>query len=345
MRYTVKELMAYTSAVGQALGMHSAEAKVFAESLIFAEMRGMSSHGLLRLPIYAARIQKGLVAVNASPLIQTDSGSFLSVDGQNGSGAWIAQQTMKLCIDCARQTGICVAAVCNCNHFGCSAYFTQSAAHAHMIGIAMSNAYRSMAPYGGSAAMLGTNPISISIPIKGHEPFLLDMATSTVAQGKVILANKEKRPIPLGWGLDRSGTPTTDPNAVMCGGTLLPFGGVKGYGIALMIELLCVCLAQGAKSGEMGSLYDLSRTQGTGFIIGAADISHIMDLAIFEQAAASLVSEIKSTPKAPGVSEIFIPGEPENIRYQDSLIHGVELSDAVACELHDLGKIHGISFP
>lgn len=193
--------------------------------------------------------------------------------------------------------------------------------------------------------MLGTNPLSVAIPVNGSEPFLLDMATSLVAQGKIILARQEGRQIPMGWGLNSSGEPTTDPSAVLDGGSLTPFGGAKGYGIALMIELLCVCLANSAKSTEMGSMYDFTRTQDTGFVLGAIDINHIMTPQEFECSAAQLLAEIKASPKSPQVSEIYIPGELEARRFQEALQIGVQLSEPIVQELTKIGKAYQLQFP
>lgn len=345
MYYRSEELITFATGVGQALGMERIEAQNFSQSLVYADMRGLHSHGLMRMPTYVERIQKKLIHVGIVPEIERDGGALLAIDGQNGMGACVAQRTMELCVERARETGVCVGAVRNCNHFGYSAYFTKYATECHMIGFAMANAFRSVAPFGGAQPMLGTNPLSVAIPVNGSEPFLLDMATSLVAQGKIILARQEGRQIPMGWGLNSSGEPTTDPSAVLDGGSLTPFGGAKGYGIALMIELLCVCLANSAKSTEMGSMYDFTRTQDTGFVLGAIDINHIMTPQEFECSAAQLLAEIKASPKSPQVSEIYIPGELEARRFQEALQIGVQLSEPIVQELTKIGKAYQLQFP
>ena len=193
--------------------------------------------------------------------------------------------------------------------------------------------------------MLGTNPLCVAIPAYDREPFLLDMATSLVAQGKIILARKENRQIPLDWGLDRTGSPTSDPDAVLNGGSLAPLGGAKGYGLALMIELLCACLANAVSSTEMGSLYDFTRVQGTGFVLGAIDPGCIMDRSLFERTSAKILDEMKSSPKSPGTTDILIPGELEMEKFREASQRGVQISEPVEQELIKMGKEYGVVFP
>lgn len=344
MRYDHEKLTRFAVSAGEALNMTQKDAAIFGESLVYADMRGLSSHGLMRMGTYVKRIQTGLVKVNAVPCVTKDGGAMLAVDGGNGQGVCIAQQVMEQCVERAGNLGVCMAFVNNCNHFGCSAYFTEYAARKNMIGFAVTNSFRAVAPTGGSAPMLGTNPLSLAIPGGDRRPFMLDMATSLVAQGKVILARKEGRSVPLGWGLDSEGKPSSDPNEILSGGTLLPFGGPKGYGIALAIEILCACVANAAKSTEMGSMYNFDRTQNTGFVIGAFDLSKVVDMDSFGKSVSQLFDEIKNSPKAEGVSEIFIPGEIEDRKYSKALQEGIELSDTVASELDGIAKELGLTF-
>lgn len=263
------------------------------------------------------------------------------VDGQNGMGAVTAYRTMELCIERARINGSCFAAVKGGNHFGYAGYFTELAASKDMIGIAVANGPVAIAPTGGSQPMLGTNPISISVPTKSYPAIVLDMATSIVARGKVTLAKKEGRSIPDNWGLDIEGNPTTDPAKVHA---MLPFGGAKGFGISLITEVFCSCLS-GAKNGQtMGKFYDFTRVQESGFFLGAFDVSSIMPLNTFKESVDSLIKSIKESPKAPGVSEIFIAGEIERNKYEKALREGVELSEIIVGELIELGKKYNVPF-
>lgn len=344
MLYDCKKLIHFSTDVGTALGMSPEEARIFGESLVFADMRGLSSHGMMRLSTYVERIRRGLVQINAEPTVTRDGGALLAVDGANGQGVYIATKVMDLCIQRAEDTGICMAFVNHCNHFGCSAYFTEKAAYRDMIGFAVANSYRAVAPYGGAAPMLGTNPLSLAIPGGRHKPFMLDMATSLVAQGKIILARKEGREVPLGWGLDRNGAPSSDPNVILSGGTLLPFGEAKGYGISLAIEILCACVAGAATSVGMGSMYDFTRTQNTGFVVGALNISKIVDMQDFHESVSTLFDEMKASPKAAGVPEILIPGEIEDRKFALAETAGLDFSDTVAAELREVAGSLGLVF-
>lgn len=339
------ELYSFAVQVSREAGMQPREAHVFADSLVQANLRGMDSHGIMRLGAYLRRIREGVLLPGKEPEILIDGGSLLSVDGNNGVGVWIARRVMEICVDRAAQTGVCIAGVRRGNHFGCASYFTHYAMDHHMIGFAMANSPKAVSPFGGAEAVFGTNPLAVAIPAVGSADFDLDMATSLVAQGKLILARKEGRSIPMGWGVDRDGRPTEDPAAVLDGGTLTPFGGAKGYAISLMIELLCVCLAGGSPSTAMGSMYGEPRPQDTGFVIGAIDYSRIVDAKTFEIRAGELISGVKASRKAEGTETIYAPGEPELLRAEKAAKEGIALSEAVCTELREIGRSYGVPFP
>ena len=346
MNISSDKLYQFTFQVSRSAGMGEREAHVFADSLVQANLRGMDSHGVMRLGAYLRRIREDVLFPGQSPEILSDGGSLLTVDGKNGVGVWIAQQVMELCVERAGQTGVCIAGVRHGNHFGCASYFTRWAMKHHMIGFAMANSPKAVAPFGGAQAMFGTNPLAVAIPARGGVCFDLDMATSLVAQGKLILARKEGRRVPLGWGLDADGKESTDPAAILDGGTLSPFGGAKGYAITLMIELLCVCLAGGSPSTTMGSMYGHPpRPQDTGFVIGAIDYSRVMSAEDFESAAGELIESIKNSRKAAGVEEIYAPGELEQRRSDRAEANGIALSDAVCEELTQIGALYSVPFP
>lgn len=339
MMYNCQELKAFVTAVMEEGGLAKDKAALFADSLLYAQMRGIGSHGLTRLSTYYRRIKEGLVDAQAEPKIELDLPSLMVVDNQNGMGVPGAAAVMEECIRRAKVTGCCFAAVRGGNHFGCASYFAEQAAREGMLGIALANGPKAMAPVGGKEPVLGTNPMAVAIPAAGRDPFVLDMATSVVARGKVALAAKEGKPIPEGWAIDENGKPTTDPNAVSC---VLPFGGPKGYGIALMIEVLCSCLS-GAKTGTtMGSFYDFSgKKQDSGFFLGAVNVG-VVDS--FQEASARLFGAVKDSPKAQGVEEIFIPGEIEQRNYERAEKEGITLSAPILAELEALAQSCGIVF-
>lgn len=341
-RYDAEQLKIFASSVIQKAGLGKKNSDLFADSLVNADMRKVHSHGLTRLSTYVRRIQEKLVSADATPTLLEDGGSLLLVDANNGMGVPAAYMAMEWCMERAAKTGVCFAAVRGGNHFGYAAYFTEYAARHDMIGIAMSNGPAAMAPIGGKEAVLGTNPLSVSVPAERHLPLVLDMATSVVARGKVTLAKKEGRSIPEGWGIDKEGRSTTDPSQVS---TVLPFGGAKGYAISLIIELLCSCLS-GAKTGQtMGSFYDFSGChQDAGFFLGAIDPSVILPVDLLKSRVDELMDSIKLAPRAAGCQEIFIPGEIEFRNAAKAEAEGITLGPAVLAELNTLAEQYQIPF-
>lgn len=321
-------------------GASEYEAAVLSDSTVQAELRGMSSHGVVRYPSYIERISLGLYAVKTEPEVTIDAGSLLLVDGKNGIGAPLAMRVMELCVERASQTGACFAAVNHGNHFGCSAYYIQYAASKGMIGFAAANANAWVTPFGGTQKRLGTNPLAISVPCGDKEPLLVDMATSEAAHGKVLVCAKKGIPVPPGWGIDAEGGPTTDPQAILNGGALLPFGGAKGYGISLVIELLCSALAGGKRSTEMGSMFARDQIIGTGFFIGAIDAGKLVDPKVF----AARVDDIFADMRSAGTEEkpVYIPGEIEAGKAALAMKNGIEIAPAIFEELRQLAGHYAV---
>lgn len=190
--------------------------------------------------------------------------------------------------------------------------------------------------------MIGTNPLSVSIPSERYGVMNLDMATSNAAKGKVTLAAKEGRSIPLGWAIDENGLGTTDPKKAKC---MMPFGGAKGFAIGLIIEILSSGLSGSATGMTMGGFYDFSgSTQNCGYFLGALDISKIVDVDVFKNRVDTILTQVKSTEKADGCQEIFIPGEIEQRKYAAALENGIEISDAVSAELQELSSKYHVPF-
>ena len=345
-RFSAEALQGFATKVFENAGLGAEEAAWSAESLVQADMRGVGSHGLMRLRTYAQRARCGVVRSGVTPRIVRESPSFLLVDGGNGIGTAVARQVMNSCIDRARQTGACFATVFNGNHFGIAASFTELAADAGMIGIAMSNAPASMVPTGGRKPLLGANPMSIAIPAGKRPPLVLDMATSTVAQGKIILAAKEGKPsIPSDWAVDPDGNPTMDPKKALQG-AMLPFGGAKGYGLALIIDILVAVLSGAMTSTHINNFWkDFENPQNLGFFIGAWNIASVMPLPEFYERMDALIHELKACPPAPGHTEVFYPGEIEHRKAEESERQGIALGPAVVDDLRKLAEEYAAEFP
>lgn len=341
MFYDADKLKDFTAKIMQRSGLNKEDSVLFAESLVNADMRGISSHGLTRLTAYSRRLHDGLVAANVKPQILKDGCSLLLIDAKNGMGVVTAHYAMNICINRAKENGSCFAAVRGGNHFGYAAFFTEYAASKGMIGIALANGPAAMPPTGGVDPILGTNPIAISIPAMRYHPPTLDMATSIVARGKITLAKKEGRQIPADWAVDDRGLPTTDPAKV---NAVLPVGGPKGYGLSLMVEIFCSCLSGALNGQKMGSFYDYNTVQQSGFFVGALNVESIMPLDDFKKEVDALIDSIKSARRAPGVSEIMIPGEIEYNNYKIAQRKGIQLSDEIIKELEALAEQYNVPF-
>ena len=339
--YDCEKLKEFCAKIMESAGLPEEDSRQFADSLITADMRGISSHGITRLKAYHRRLTDGTIDVNARPAILAELPSLLLVDGRNAMGVTTGVFTMRECIRRASQTGACFAAVTNGNHFGYAAYFSEMAAREGMIGISIANSSHAVAPYGGRTAQLGTNPLAVTVPGRDSILFDLDMATSLVAKGKVTLAAKKGIQIPPDWGIDEKGHPVTDPNKVSC---VLPFGGYKGYGIGLVVEILASCISGAPTSQEIGNFYDFSRPQNVGFFIGALNIAGITDLGAFADRVEAQIRMLKESPTAEGCDEILVAGDKEKRSYDAAAANGIDIPAAVLAELEELSKNCGVPF-
>ena len=346
MRYDSEVLKRFVLAVLSKAGIKKDEAEILTDSLIYADLRGINSHGISKLGIYMQRIEAGVVELGAEPEILAANESVITVDGHNGIGASIGIKVMDLCLERASKYGCCFATVKNGTHFGTGAYFTNHAAYKNMIGIAVCNSEAGVVPTGGARAMLGTNPLSVAIPAGKHPPLILDMATSTAALGKVRLAQKEGKTIPEGWAVDKYGNLTTDPHKVLNGGAMLAFGGPKGYALGLIIEILCSCLGGALDSRRTYLLReDFEHSQNVGYFMGAFDIDKFLPFAEFIAKTDFMLDEFKNCPPAPGIKEVLLPGEIEHNTYLANLREGIPISETIKNDLIVVAEKYAIRHP
>ena len=317
-RFEASALRGYCVSVLTASGVERSCAEAVADALIDAELTGVSTHGVSRLAVYMQRMDAG-----------------------NSLGAAAAKFAMERCIAKAKETGCCFASVHSSNHFGTAAYYTRLAAAQDMIGFACTNLKGKIAPFGSAEPYMGTNPISVAAP-SDDLPVVLDMAPSVVALGKLILAQKLEKSIPEGWALDKDGRPTTDPAAGRAG-SLVPIGGAKGSGLAIMVDVLCGILSGGPYGPHLHDLYVMDEPQGVSHFLGAIDIAHFIEPAAFKSALSAMSREIKALKKADGVEEIFLPGERSGRKAEENAANGIEVPQPVYEELLELGKPYGLS--
>lgn len=325
-----------------AAGLPPADAAVVADSLIQADLRGHSSHGLSRAHVYCERIDAGLVATDPEIKVLNETAATFHLDGGHGMGAVVAQRAMALCVEKARASGIALCSVRAGTHFGIASYFTMQAARQDMIGFACANAPASMAPWGGVTPLLGTNPFSVAVPAECHRPVVLDSASSIVARGKINLAEIENRSIPLGWAIDKDGNPTTEASAALKG-SVLPFGEHKGYGIALMIDILSGVLSGAGYGSHLGGLWHNAETrQNLGFFLLAIDIASFCGAREFKRRIDQMIDEIKASRRAPNTEEILVPGEIEFRNEQYNREHGIVVGPGVLRDLSELQRRYGL---
>jgi len=325
-----------------AMGIPPEDAAVGADVLIAADLRGVDSHGVSRLELYYHRLTKGLLNPTPETRIVKDAGSVVVIDADNGFGICTAPRAMDLCIERAKEHGLAAVASRNANHFGIAGYYVLKATEENMIGLVMANTTPFMAPYGGRTRLLGTNPIALGVPGKKF-PVVLDMATSNVAVGKLQLALRKREKIPLGWLVDGEGKPTDDPVDLLKGGSLVPMGGPKGYGLAVMVDLLSALLSGAAVGPDIGSLIVNDRPECIGHFMLAIDVSRFRALEEFFTAVDDYIDMIKGSKPAEGVEEIFLPGEIEIRKAEERLTQGIPLSPTVARTLLRICRTLGIA--
>ena len=331
----------WTAELLERWGYSAENAEYLANTLLDANIRGVDSHGVIRLPAYERRITERLVDPSAVPIV-TVEGSVVTVDA-NGAAGQIAtraaaDEVLRLC----KETGVATAVVRGSTHFGAAGFYARWLAERGAIALIASNSEPVVVPHGGRDALLGTNPLAFAAPTKGL-PISLDMATSTSAMGKVLIAQTTGQPIPETWGVDEKGAPTTDANAIKA---LLPVGGPKGYGLGFLVEILAGILSGSAFSHGLGNMYsDFTKPQDVGHWLLAIDIEHFLTLDDFTDRISVLVDMAHSSAPAEGVDGVLVPGEPEDRTAADRGRNGIPLPKATVHELQALGARHGVDFP
>lgn len=325
-------------------GLNEEHAGLVANNLCQAELRGVYSHGVSKVKPYVRSIENGTYNRYPAVSVIRESGSTVLVDGDFAPGAVSGTAAMRLCIGKAAESGFACAAVTRGRHFGMAAFYAMMALERGMIGIALCNSGKIMAPYGGTSRVLGTNPICIAVPSGKDFPFVFDAATSEAAFNKIIVAGLEGRDIPPGWALDKEGRPTTDAKAAL-EGMVIPFGGYKGSGLAIMVHVLSGLLGH----AFAGGLYDHAKdgngdSGGVGFFFCALDVSTFQPLGDFTRQVDDFIDEVKTARRSDKDQEIYVPGEPEHLRRLRHLSHGIELGSAVYGELQETALRLGVPF-
>ena len=354
--YPIERLREFTTRVFLHYGVPQADAEQASEVLASADLRGIDSHGVARLTSYSDLLGEGLINVQPKIKIVRSTASTATVDGDNGLGLVVGPQANRIAMDMAEKAGSGWVSVCNTNHYGIAGYYVLKALERDLIGWSMTNSTKLVAPLWGAEPMLGTNPIAIAFPGKDEPAIVIDMATSATAYGKIEIARRKRQGIPQGWAIDQAGRSTTNPDDVVTGGSMLPLGsdrdrgGHKGYGLAVMVDVLCAVLS-GANWGPFAPPFALRLEppkrqvgKGIGHFFGAMRIDGFIDPDEFKRQIDDFVRVFRATRPAPGTNGPLIPGDPEREAERVRSVSGVPLIMPVVEELRAISKKTGVPF-
>ncbi len=346
-------LRAFCARVFVKLDVPPSDAEITADVLVSASLRGVDSHGVARLRRYVQGLQDGLMLAHAQERVITETNATALIDAGGGLGQPVSYRAMQHAIEKAADHGVGLVAVRNSNHYGIAGYYAMMALPHDMIGMSLTNADVSVLPTFGLFPMLGTNPIAVAAPAGQERPFVLDMATSVVAVGKIVMADRHGRQIPEGWATDETGAPTTDPGRVLDnrlhrrGGGALPLGGLgellgghKGYGLALMVEILSGILPGAAYADSTYPRTPKGKRlpADLGHFFGAINISAFRELDQFKADMDDLIRRLKRSPKAEGADRIFIHGEKEFEQAERRAAEGIPLDLSIVAEFRAISE-------
>lgn len=351
------QLSHFTRSILEAAGSSEKEARKGAEVLLSADLRGVDSHGVARLSGYIRLIDKK--RVNTTPQIKLvhETPSTGVIDGDSGLGLVVGPEAMKLAIKKAKEVGSGWISVRNSNHFGIAGFYSMMALEEDCIGIAMTNASPLVAPTFSKERLLGTNPISVAIPADKEPPFVLDMATTTAANGKLEILQRKQQQAPVGWIQDAEGDSTTDPQGVKNGGALLPLGGDrehgshKGYGLSSVVDIFSSVLS-GANYGPWVPPFvafldppDDPVGKGIGHFFGALRIDGFRPAGEFKAHMDNWINRFRNATPVMKGHDVLIPGDPERRLEQERMKEGIPLLDPVVEDLQELASRFDVKFP
>ncbi len=324
------------------VGMDEADATLLGDSLVEADLGGVHSHGVLRVPEYVGKLTHGGVDPRGQPSVVRDMGACLVVDGGNSMGQIGTTFAMDRAIERAATTGIAAVAVRGSNHCGALAPYALQATRRDMIGWATTNALPTMAPWGGADRLLGINPLGVGIPAGEELPIVYDAAFSGSAHGKLRVYHQQGWTLPEGWALDRDGSPTTDPAAAI-DGLLMPIGGFKGTGLALIMGLLSSMLSGAAYGTELGDMYAGPRAGQDGHFVLAINVAAFEEIDRFKARVDAAIRQLHECRLAPGTERIYAPGEKELLSRREYVRDGIPLNHVTLADLRHTAEGVGVA--
>jgi LDH2 family malate/lactate/ureidoglycolate dehydrogenase len=341
-RVSVDSLRELVADIFRRCDMAESDAEALAESLVAADLHGVHSHGVMRVPEYVKKLTVGGVNPRGQPSVVRDAGACLVVDGGNSMGQIAASFAMRLAIERAATTGIAAVAVRGSNHCGAMARYATLALPHDMIGLATTNALPTMAPWGGAERILGIDPLAIAVPAGRELPIVYDGAFSGSSHGKIRIYQQKGLTLPEGWALDRLGRPTTDPAAAI-DGLLVPIGGYKGAGLAMIMGILSSMLSGAAYGTELGDIQDGAHPGQDGHFFAAIRVGAFEDVARFKERVDRAIEQIHACTLAPGFERVYAPGEMGFLLEREYRQNGIPLNAVTLRDLEQTAQALGAS--
>lgn len=345
-RLPYTDLHALIARMFHAAGISEIDAETAAGSLLIADVRGIETHGVQRMSFYLTGLGNGRVKSDAQLGIERERPGTITFTGNHGLGLVMATHAMERVIAKAEGAGICLGTLRNSSHYGIAARYALMAIERDMCGMSMTNSAALVVPTGAKSAALGTNPIAMAAPTNG-DPFCLDMATSTVAVGKIEVARRLGTPIPAGWSLDAEGLPTTEVSrhsALTPLGADYQTGGHKGYGLGMMVEIFCSQLATNPWSDELPRSHGQGDAGYNGQMFMAWRVDAFRDVQDFKDALSAMCIDLRAMEPLDPSSPVLVPGDPEMIATRYNMEHGVPIRQAVFDELRSLADSLGVAW-
>lgn len=343
-RYPAPRLRRFAADVLAACGVPANDAAVAAELIVRADVRGVETHGLVRLPMYVDRLREGGLIADAPMRFVSERGVTAVLDAAGGLGHVAARRAMDKAVELAAGAGVGVVTVRRSGHFGAADGYATLAAEQGQIGVVTTNAPPALPPTGGLTAMFGTNPLALAVPAGAHGPIVMDFALTAVARGRIRKAQATGDRIPPTWATDQHGRPTDDP-AEALRGLLLPIGGHKGYGLALAVDVLAGVLSGAASAAAVTPPQDASRPQDVGHFMMALNVEHFVPLAEFTGRIDELIDAVHASQPAAGVDRIYVPGEIEAEQERERTADGVPVAAHVVADLERMARSCGVAMP
>ena len=352
LHYTYEQLNKFCMDAFTKFGFKEDEARIITDVLLLSDLYGIESHGMQRLVRYHKGIEKGMIKVDAKPEVVFETPVSAVVDAHDGMGQLAGHFGMSLAIEKAKKVGMAVVTVRNSNHYGIAGYYAKMACDQGLIGMSMTNSEAIMVPTFARKAMIGSNPIAVSMPAEPY-PFFFDASTTVVTRGKLELYNKMEKPLPEGWALDKNGHASTDAKDVLTnivaknGGGIMPLGGNtellgshKGYGYGMLCEIMCSMFSQGTPSSRV----NVGGKSGTchGFMV--IDPKVFGDPEAIKAHFSAFLQELRDTPKADGQTRVYTHGEKEAFAYKDRLENGIDVNQKTVVEMCDLATYLGMDY-